>query len=121
MDGVKLIRFRVRIYTDDADVPPMIRGMAAGGASSVPEKKIWAFPVKFGTVAEDIHEDGQSTEEFLTWVKDVSENIKVVWISSIIYGMHGIPCYVEFTDKRYTRVDDDGTPEGVAYMVVREL
>ena len=121
LDGVKLIRFRVRIYTNDADVPPMIRGMAAGGASSVPEKKIWAFPVKFGTVAEDIHEDGQSTEEFLTWVKDVSENIKVVWVSSIIYGMHGKPCYVEFTDNRYDRIDDDGTPEGVGYMVVREL
>src|SRR3990167_5124371 len=62
-ESVKQIIFRLRAYTNDADVPPMIFALVLKGQGILERVPFWTFRVKLGDVARSL--GAADRDEFL--------------------------------------------------------
>ena len=77
--NTKKIRVRVRILTNDADVPPIIKGMVLKAFARTPVKRQWNMRVKTGTNQRTHrHTPDHSPDAFIRWLHRVSGSADVV-------------------------------------------
>jgi hypothetical protein len=95
--NVKRIRFRLRLLTNNADVPPVIFSTVLEGFARTPLKYQWNMRIKISDTQTDLsggHAD-HDPDEFLSWLKDAAIGARRIYMRSIWEQMDGKYVIVE--------------------------
>jgi hypothetical protein len=95
--NIKSIRFRLRLLTNDADVPPVVIATVLEGFARTPLKYQWNMRIRVSDTQRDL--SGVSADEnpdvLLKWLKDAAIGAKRIYMQSIFESMHGKYVVVE--------------------------
>lgn len=94
---VKQFRFRIRLLTDDADIPPIIRATVMEGFARTPVKYQYKLLIQASHTQRTL--SGSSTDHnpdlFFDWLKEVAGSAGKVYMNSIWESANGINVIVE--------------------------
>jgi hypothetical protein len=95
--NVKRIRFRLRLLTNDADVPPVIFSTVLEGFARTPLKYQWNMRIKISDTQRDLSgiNADHDPDEFLTWLKNAAIGARRIYMRSIWEQMDGKYVIVE--------------------------
>jgi hypothetical protein len=95
--NVKRIRYRLRLLTNDADVPPVIFSTVLEGFARTPLKYQWNMRIKISDTQRDLSGGNvdYDPDEFLTWLKDAAIGARRIYMRSIWEQMDGRYVIVE--------------------------
>lgn len=120
---VRRIRLRLRLVTDVATTPPVVRATVLEGFARTPLKYQWNMRIKVGDVQRNLAgvNHDHDPDEFLTWLKDAAMGAKKVMLRSIWEPMDGKYVIVEPPSTLRTFTDPvSGEWGGAVVISVRE-
>jgi hypothetical protein len=82
---VRKIRLRLRLLTDDADVPPVVLATVLEGFARTPLKYQWNMRIKVSDTQRELSGvgGGLDPDAFLNWLKEAAARAKKVYMRSI--------------------------------------
>jgi len=95
--NVRKIRLRLRMHTNDADVPPIVVAAVLEGFARTPLKYQWNMRIKVSDTQRDLSGMvvDHDPDEFLSWLKDAAREARKVYMRSIWEQMDGKYVIVE--------------------------
>lgn len=111
------MKFRLRLYTDDASVPPVINSTVLKGYEVLPVKRLWNMRI-------DARAKGFDQNKFYDWLWKACQTAKQIKMSTVFPGVGDKqPIYVKLEPPNtlWRFINKASTWTGVIQVTVREM
>ena len=95
--NLRKIRFRLRLLTNDAQIPPVVQATVMEGFARIPMKYQWEMEVLLGDMQRDLSGGSfdQDPDQFILWLKQSANEARKVTMRSIWEGLDGQTVIIE--------------------------
>ena len=86
--NIRQFRYRLRLNTDTATKPPIIKGIVPSGYARTPWRTVWHLRIKTGEIFDNTGRKLPNAEKLKDWLRDQARFPGVIHMTSRFEGLH---------------------------------
>ena len=116
---VSKIRYRLRLLTENATIPPVVRSVIMKGYEVLPTKRVWTMRIKASSLRAGAN--AVDPHDLYSWMWEATQRARRVWMYSVFPELNGTLVRIEPPSILWRFINRASNWTGVFTLVVREM